>query len=64
MTLSFKYNQYFSLISQNIIQIRKDYKILQCVGHGSYSAVYKVENQTTHEIKCAKNVFFNTYSHV
>ena len=40
----------------NTKPLRDDYRLLNCVGHGSYSAVYKVENCKTGEILCAKNV--------
>ena len=39
--------------------MRQDYRLLEGIGRGSYSCVYKVENIHTGDICCAKNVLFH-----
>ena len=36
--------------------MREDYALLECIGRGSYSRVYRVRNVHTGEVRCAKNV--------
>ncbi|KAK8829341.1 hypothetical protein WA577_004606 [Blastocystis sp. JDR] len=37
--------------------LREDYAVVECIGQGSYSRVYKVRNLHTGEMQCAKNFF-------